>query len=210
MTDRQRSTGSAVAALPPVPPSELRPARGARPVSRPTLPGSTPPQPSYAESYADAVVGLIPALRVFSRSLCRNVTEADDLVQETLLRGIEKHTLFQPGTNLRAWLFTIMRNRFYSSRIKLGREPTGGADCVSAEPQGHNDGQYWHLRMCELDRALQALPVHYRETIMLIGVLGESYQTAAGILGCDIGTVKSRMNRARTALRDKIGEVKEG
>lgn len=159
------------------------------------------------QAYTEEVLNYIPALRVFARSLCRNVVEADDLVQETLLRGLEKHHLFQPGTNLRAWLFTIMRNRFYSNRVKIGREPTGSESCVSGESRsGAQDGQYWHLRLRELERAMQALPVHYRETIMLIGVLGESYQYAAQILGCDIGTVKSRMNRARAALRAKLGE----
>lgn len=176
-----------------------------RPATRERTASTTGPGLWSPESYADQVVGLIPALRVFARSLCRNVAEADDLVQDTLLRGLEKHIQFTPGTNLRAWLFTIMRNRFYSTRVKIMREPTGTEDCVSGTPQGRCETQYWHLRLGESERAMQALPVHYRETIMLIGVLGESYQRAACILGCDIGTVKSRMSRARAALRLKIG-----
>lgn len=214
MTDRPCGAGPEAAKSPradlpgPRPPparsrtkTQLRPAGGTAPQA---------PAAGYAADYADAVVSHIPALRVFARSLCRNPVEADDLVQDTLLRGIEKHAQFTPGTNLRAWLFTIMRNRFYSTRVKLGREPTGGEACVSNLPQGAAEGQYWHLRLLEMDRALQALPVHYRETIMLIGVLGESYQDAAEILGCDIGTVKSRMSRARAALREKIGAPEPG
>lgn len=160
-----------------------------------------------AASYADEIVTYIPALRVFARSLCRDAVEADDLVQETLVRAIEKIHLFERGTNLRAWLFTILRNRFYSNWSKRLRERTGEKDCVSSLPVATADTQIWHLRRLELERVLQQLPVHYRETIMLVTVLGESYQQAARILGCDIGTIKSRVSRARTALRAKLGEI---
>lgn len=164
-------------------------------------------QPGPAADCTDEIVAYIPALRVFARSLCRNVVEADDLVQETLVRAIEKIHLFTAGTNLRAWLFTIMRNRFYSNWAKRSRERTGEKDCVSTVPVATADTQIWHLRKLELEQALQQLPVHYRETIMLVTVLGESYQQAAEILGCDIGTIKSRVSRARAALREKLDET---
>lgn len=182
-----------------LPPASAGSAGGAAPgdgLPSEGLPAAAP------RSYADEVVGFIPALRIFARSLCRDPVEADDLVQETLLRGLEKHQLYQPGTNLRAWLFTILRNRFYTNRLKLGREVSG--DALTEDQPGSADGQYWHLRLQEMHLAIHSLPPQFRETIMLVGVLGESYQNAAEILGCDIGTVKSRMNRARAALRDKL------
>jgi RNA polymerase sigma-70 factor (ECF subfamily) len=154
-----------------------------------------------------AIVACIPALRVFARSLCRDVVEADDLVQETLVRAIEKLHLFEPGTNLRAWLFTIMRNRFYSNWTRRARERPGEKDCASTVPVAPPDSQIWHIRGRELERALLQLPVHYRETIMLVTVLGESYRQAAEVLGCDIGTIKSRVNRARAALREALGDA---
>ena len=163
-------------------------------------------QPVSATQNRDEIVGYIPALRIFARSLCRNPVEADDLVQETLVRGIEKIDQFRVGTNLRAWLFTIMRNRFYTNWAKRARERPGDADCVSSLPASSGDGQFWHLRLREMESALGQLPLHYRETIILVTVLGESYLQAAEILGCDIGTVKSRVSRARRALRAILDE----
>ncbi len=151
------------------------------------------------------IVACLPALRIYARSLCRNPVEADDLVQDTLLRAIENIHRFTPGTNLRAWLFTIMRNRFYSDWQRRSRERTGEADCVSTVPQPVEGRQLWHLRLKEMERALEALPVHYRETLVLVAVLGESYAQAAEVLGCDVGTIKSRINRARATLRDRLG-----
>ncbi|MEH0070139.1 sigma-70 family RNA polymerase sigma factor [Pannonibacter sp. Pt2-lr] len=169
--------------------------------------GRRPRSTAAGQRCGEEVVSYIPALRIFARSLCRNPVEADDLVQETLLRAIERANQFEPGTNLRAWLFTIMRNRFYSNWAKRSRERTGDQDCVSGEPIGVADTQIWHLRMREMEEALHQLPIHYRETIILVAVLGESYIHASQILGCDIGTIKSRVNRARAALRDKLDEV---
>jgi len=143
----------------------------------------------------------LPALRGYARSLCRNSQDPDDLVQETLLRAIEFSHSYRPGTNLRAWLFTIMRSRFYNNWRRLGRERTGDADCVSALPCSQ-PGQEWHLRRKEMLAALDAMPIHYREALILVAILGESYITTAGILGCDVGTVKSRVSRARGRLRN--------
>ena len=153
---------------------------------------------------SDEIVNYIPALRIYARSLTRNLVDADDLVQETLVRGLANIHSYQRGSNMRAWLFTIMRNRFYTNCGKSAREPTGEADCVSSVPSGVNESQIWHLRRREIERALLDLPIHYREAILLVGVLGESYKDAADILGCDIGTIKSRVSRARTALSQVI------
>ncbi|TRW93065.1 sigma-70 family RNA polymerase sigma factor [Paracoccus sp. M683] len=149
---------------------------------------------------SDDILGYIPALRAYARALCRSVPDADDLVQETLLRAIENAHRYQPGTNMRAWLLTIMRNRFFTNCQKAARERTGAADCVSLLPQVKPD-QEWHLQAREMAAALRDMPVHYREAIILVGALGESYLDTARILGCDIGTVKSRVNRARALLR---------
>ncbi|MBA4491680.1 sigma-70 family RNA polymerase sigma factor [Paracoccus sp. S1E-3] len=149
---------------------------------------------------SDDVLAHIPALRAYSRALCRTVAEAEDLVQETLLRAIENAHRYEPGTNMRAWLFTIMRNRFLTNCRKSARERTGAADCASTVPWVKAD-QEWHLQARNMWAALERIPLHYREAIILVGVLGESYLDAARILDCDIGTIKSRVNRARAMLR---------
>lgn len=152
------------------------------------------------------LVLLIPALRTFARSLCRNSNDADDLLQEALLRAIQNIDSFRPGSNMRAWIFTIMRNRFYSNATRAARERTGAAGCVS-DMASVPPTQEWALRGQELRRAVEALPTHYRETLILVVVLGESYEVAAQILGCDIGTIKSRVNRARNSIRVMLGET---
>lgn len=154
---------------------------------------------------SDDMLSYLPAMRAFARSLCGNSVDADDLVQETLLRALENIHRYTPGTNLRAWLFTIMRNRFYTNSAKRARERTGESDCV-ADTLVVQPTQEWTLRMRELAKALNDLPVHFRETIVLVVVLEESYQSAADILECDIGTVKSRVSRARQMLKQKLGD----
>ena len=151
----------------------------------------------------DEILEQIPGLRAYARGLCRSVPDAEDLVQETLLRAIEYAGSFRPGTNLRAWLFTIMRNRFYTNCRKSARERTGGMDCVSEQPRSEPE-QEWHMQTIELHSALRDMPVHYREAIILVGALGESYLEAARVLDCDIGTIKSRVNRARNMLRKAL------
>jgi len=106
---------------------------------------------------------------------------------------------------MRAWLFTIMRNRFYTNLGKRQRETTGRADCVSGIPETQGQ-QEWHLRGQELVRALAELPVHYREALVLVVVLGERYDDVARHLECEMGTVKSRVNRARKMIKDKLEE----
>ncbi|SMO65834.1 sigma-70 family RNA polymerase sigma factor [Paracoccus laeviglucosivorans] len=153
---------------------------------------------------SDNILDHIPALRAYSRALCRHrISDAEDLVQETLMLGIERVHQYRPGTNKRAWLFTIMRNRFFTNCHKAGRERTGDMDCVSAQRIAQPE-QEWHLQIIELRHALQQLPTHYREAIVLIGVLGESYDDAARIMDCDIGTVKSRVSRARSKLQEVL------
>lgn len=154
---------------------------------------------------SDDVLQYIPALRAYSRALCKNIPNAEDLVQETLLRAIENAHQYQPGTNMRAWLFTIMRNRFMTNCYKSARERTGSDDCVSTHATARvQASQEWHMYVIEMKSALHDLPVHYREAIILVGALGESYLDAARILECDIGTIKSRVSRARSMLREVL------
>lgn len=156
------------------------------------------------------IVGLIPALRAFARSFCRNPNDADDLVQETLTKALAKIHQFAPGTSMKSWLFTIMRNTFYN-RLKVAtREAPGAEDCVSGTLTVEAT-QEWSARGRELAEAIDRLSPQQREVIMLIGVLGVSYEEAANVCGCAVGTVKSRLNRARLSLLEELGEqTREG
>ncbi|KAA2313163.1 sigma-70 family RNA polymerase sigma factor [Pseudooceanicola sediminis] len=147
----------------------------------------------------DLVVQMIPALRAFARSLTRNRDDADDLVQETLLKAIRYRNKFHQGTNLRAWLFTIMRNTFYTNIRKRTREPTGVEDCVASTVivQATQD---WTVAGNELMAAVDRLPDHFRQALLLVVALGESYEDAARICGCATGTIKSRVSRARALV----------
>lgn len=170
-----------------------------------TLPCRSAAKPAADAGGPDNIETYIAALRVYARSLCRNDADADDLLQETLLRALANIQSYRTGTNMRAWLFTVMRNRFYTNVARQARERPGPAGCVSSEPVAADNAQMWNLRRRELEQALADLPIHYREAIILVGALGESYKSAAQILDCDIGTIKSRVNRARTALYLAIG-----
>lgn len=154
---------------------------------------------------SDDVLSHIPALRLFARSLTGRYGDADDLVQDTLVRAIASAASYSPGTNMRAWLFTIMRNCFYNNRVKLVREQPGAEKCVADTPSTP-ERQYWHIRGREIEAALMGLPQAYREAVVLVLVTGESYQSAAEILEVDIGTIKSRISRGRKLLQVALGE----
>ena len=146
----------------------------------------------------------IPSLRAFALSLARSPDRADDLVQETLVKAWDKHSSFQPGTKLKAWLFTILRNEFYSQFRKSGREVLDGDGSMTGRIAVHPD-QHARLDLDDLDKALDELPDDQREAIVLIGALGFSYAEAAEIGDCAVGTIKSRVSRARASLHDKLG-----
>jgi RNA polymerase sigma-70 factor (ECF subfamily) len=154
---------------------------------------------SSVPSWRDEVVGLIPALRAFAWSLSHNGSDADDLVQDTLIKAWTNRDKFEPGTNLRAWLFTILRNTYYTSVIRRRREvrdETGEyAGMLTSPPT-----QDWTVAMRALQVALQQLPAEHREALILVGAAGLSYEEAAEICGCALGTIKSRVNRARARL----------
>jgi len=150
-------------------------------------------------NWRDDVVALIPALRAFAWSLSHNGSDADDLVQDTLIKAWTNRDKFEPGTNLRAWLFTILRNTYYTSVLRRRREvrdETGEyAETLTSAPT-----QEWTVAMRALQTALQQLPAEHREALILVGAAGLSYEEAAEICGCALGTIKSRVNRARARL----------
>jgi RNA polymerase sigma-70 factor, ECF subfamily len=154
---------------------------------------------SEAPSTRDSLLASIPSLRAFAISLCRNVDHADDLVQEALLRALSHIDSFQPGTNMAAWLFTILRNALRSEHRKRWREveDTDGsyADMLESQPE-----QASHMEFLDFRTALAKLPIDQREALILIGASGYTYGEAAKICDCPIGTIKSRVNRARIRL----------
>jgi len=157
---------------------------------------------------AGEVVALIPALRAFARTFCRSPADADDLVQETLAKAIANLHRFEPGTKLKSWLFTIMRNTFLSGIAKSRRETTGVE--IEEAGSGREAPQEWSAQVREVRAAISRLPQAQREVLVLVGMLGVSYEEAARICDCAIGTVKSRLSRARAALVSELGEDGEG
>jgi RNA polymerase sigma-70 factor (ECF subfamily) len=154
---------------------------------------------SGQSGWRDEVLGLIPALRAFAWSLCHNASDADDLVQDTLIKAWTNREKFEPGTNLRAWLFTILRNTYYTAVVRRRREvrdETGEyAGALKSAPT-----QDWSVAVHSLQDALRKLPDEHREALVLVGAAGLSYEEAAEICGCALGTIKSRVNRARARL----------
>jgi RNA polymerase sigma-70 factor, ECF subfamily len=155
-------------------------------------------------SFKDDLVAQIPGLRAFAVSLCGSVTVADDLVQEALLRAWANSDKFQLGTSLRAWLFTILRNIYYSQYRKRSREvqDTNGVYSRSIAVEGDQES---HLDLADFRKALAMLPVEQREVLTMVGASGLSYEEAAAICGVEIGTIKSRLSRARTRLSELLG-----
>jgi len=161
-----------------------------------------PGSPLSPELRANLVKAL-PHLRAFAISLTGKVDQADDLVQEAIVRGLGNLDSFTPGTNLQAWLFTILRNQFHTSCRKRKREvedPDGVmAGMLSTPPEQHG-----RLDLDDLRTALAKLSVEQREVLLLIAAEGMSYEEAAQICGVKIGTVKSRVNRARARLAELL------
>ena len=147
----------------------------------------------------DQMLAAVPSLRAFAISLSGNVDRADDLVQETLLRAIANIDSFQPGTNMSAWMFTILRNLFRSEYRKRRRE-VEDTDGSFAESLKSHPEQIGHVEFQEFRVALAQLPAEQREALILVGASGFSYEEAAEICECAVGTIKSRVNRARSRL----------
>jgi RNA polymerase sigma-70 factor, ECF subfamily len=156
-------------------------------------------RPPVNKPLKDALLAMIPNLRAFAFSLSSNHDRADDLVQETLLKAWS-----HMDTNLRAWLFTILRNSFFSETRKRRRE-VEDSDGKTAEGLSVAPAQQGHVDLEDLRKALGLLPPDQREALVLVGAAGMSYEEAAEIAHCAVGTVKSRVNRARIKLGTLLG-----
>jgi RNA polymerase sigma-70 factor (ECF subfamily) len=167
------------------------------------------PQNLDDDSFGDfktKLIELIPHLRAFAIVLCRNREMAEDVAQEALIRAWRARSSFEPGSNLRAWLFTILRNEFLTCRRNAWRQATWDEDAVASTPVP--GGQHWSSELLDIGRALDRLSVEQREALILVSVGGFSYEEAARISNCSLGTVKSRVFRARAALETMLEENK--
>ena len=157
------------------------------------------PKMSQHRNIREVMLAAVPSLRAFAISLCGNVDRADDLVQEALLRALANLNSFEPGTNMSAWLFTILRNLFRSEYRKRRREveDVDGSYAARLKVQPEQGSR---LDFEDFRSALAKLPADQREALLLVGASGFSYEEAANICGCAVGTIKSRVNRARSRL----------
>jgi RNA polymerase sigma-70 factor (ECF subfamily) len=159
--------------------------------------------------FEQELVGSVPRLRSFARSFVHDPARADDLVQETLAKAWKARASFTAGTYLNAWLFTILRNVHYSENRKRRREVEDPDEkyqlAVATPPEQHA-----HVELADLRRALNALPPDQREALFLVGGEGFSYEETAQICRRPIGTIKSRVNRARTRLLALLGDDARG
>jgi RNA polymerase sigma-70 factor (ECF subfamily) len=151
------------------------------------------------DSLRDEILAAIPHLRAFAISFTNHPDRADDLVQDTILRAWGKIDQFERGTNLKGWLFTILRNHFHSEYRKRKREIEDADGSYAARLKTHPDQQS-HLDFEDFRTALATLPLDQREALLLVGAQGMSYEEAADICNVAVGTMKSRVNRARSKL----------
>lgn len=160
-------------------------------------------------AFKTELIELLPSLRAFARSLAHNTAQADDLVQDTLVKALANVERFEPGTNLRAWLFTILRNHYYSQLRKLKREveDADGKFAARLSVRPEQDGS---VDLEDFKVAFAQLASDHREVLTLVGASGCSYEEAATICGCAVGTIKSRVNRARRKLADLLGLDEDG
>jgi RNA polymerase sigma-70 factor (ECF subfamily) len=151
----------------------------------------------------------LPHLRAFARMIARDQTLAEDLVQDTVVQALANREQFRPGTNLRGWLIVILRNRFFNEMRRSSRRSEIGVEQLSdaiAIPGGQEVG----VEIRDFNRAFGNLPPAQREALALVGASGFSYEEAAAIAGCPVGTMKSRVSRARLDLQHALNGVING
>ena len=156
-------------------------------------------QASADDIFKTELTGLIPQMRAFARSLCRDAVAADDLAQDALLKAWNNRTSYQPGTNMKAWTFMILRNQFYSEKRRSWRQTQLDPE-VAERTLVAASNPMASLELDEVRRGLAMLPEDQREALILIGAGGLSYEEVSEICGCAIGTIKSRVSRARDRL----------
>ena len=154
-------------------------------------------------SVKEAFLAALPTLRAFSISLCGRTAQAEDLVQETLLKGWAHLGSFEPGSNMNAWLYTILRNEYYSL-FRKRRHEVDDADGQFAARLASHPTQESHLQFLDFRAALDQLSPDHREALILVGASGLPYEDAAKLCGCAVGTLKSRVNRARLRLAELL------
>ncbi|GGA10160.1 MAG: RNA polymerase subunit sigma-70 [Sphingomonadales bacterium CG12_big_fil_rev_8_21_14_0_65_65_10] len=158
-----------------------------------------------AAAFKRELEAVIPHLRAFARGLCGRPDMADDLVQEALMKAWAAQERFEPGTSMRAWTFVILRNAYLTDMRRnrfRGEYDDNVAERILTAPAGQEDP----LHLSDMHRALLTLPPERREALLLVGAGGFSYEEAAEICGCAIGTIKSRVGRARAALNSMLAD----
>ena len=164
------------------------------------------------EDFKRELVGLIPQLRAFARALCGNPTAADDLAQDAMVRAWDARASFEMGTNMKAWTFMILRNQFYSEKRRSWRQTQLDQEAAERTLVAVDDPES-PVALDELRLALGTLPEEQREALILVGAGGFAYEEAAAICQCAVGTVKSRVSRARKALQatlERGGYARDG
>lgn len=151
----------------------------------------------------DDLLAALPSLRAFAISLCGRTAKAEDLVQETLVKAWANIGSFQPGSNMNAWLYTILRNEYYSE-FRKHRHEVGDDDGHHAARLATRPTQESHMQFLDFRAALDRLAPDHREALILVGASGLSYEDAAALCKCAVGTMKSRVNRARTRLAELL------
>ena len=158
---------------------------------------------SDLDQFKTDLLETLPHLRAFARMLARDHTLAEDLVQDTVVQALANRGQFKPGTNLRGWLIIILRNRFYNELRRSSRKSEVGVEHLS-DVAAVDGGQEISVEVRDFQRAFRELPAAQREALTLVGASGFSYQEAAEIAGCPIGTLKSRVSRARLDLQHAL------
>ncbi len=161
---------------------------------------------SERDPFHQGIIECLPHLRGFAHLLARNHALAEDLVQETVLRAISHRDQFEDGTNLRGWLVIILRNRYFNERRRDAVRMTGALVLSSADTL-RSGGQEETLELRDFARAFDRLPATQREALLLVGVNGNSYEEAAATADCAVGTMKSRVSRARAFLQAVLGDT---
>jgi RNA polymerase sigma-70 factor, ECF subfamily len=165
-----------------------------------TRPSPAAASPDRQDDFKRELVGLIPHLRAFARTLTGDATAADDLAQDAMMKAWDARDSYQMGTNMKAWTFMILRNQFYSEKRRSWRQTQLDPE-VAERTLVATDNPESPVALDELRLGLAMLPPEQREALILVGAGGFAYEEAAAICDCAVGTVKSRVSRARRALQ---------